>query len=89
MDEKAITIQTNEAKKGKLDQRSFECTVYDFEHERYYALNVTRSDLLRRHFIITPGCRIIDEGTTYLIQDILYPTRPLYPYLVVDPNLKI
>ncbi len=89
MEKKTITIQTNTVKKGRLDQRSFSCCVYENEGTRAYQLDETGNDLVRKHFTLSPGCRIIDDGKIYFIDDIKYPPRPSRPLLIVDPTITI
>lgn len=89
MGNKEITIETNYRKKGKLDHRTLTCQVYDSGNKRIYVLNQTNRNLMRYHFLITPGCRIIDDGVTYSIQDIWYPPAPKYPHLIVFPNKTV
>lgn len=72
MENRIITIQTNTVKKGRLDQRSFSCLVHEYQGNRIYMLDDTKSDLIRKHFTIAPGCRIIDNGVTYVISNIQY-----------------
>ena len=84
MEMKTITIQTNETKKGKLDQRPFTCQMLEFEESIIYVLDDTKNSLTRKRFTLTPGCRIIDGGVTYIIQNIMYSERPMRPYLVIN-----
>lgn len=86
MENRTIIIQTNTTKRGKLDQRSFACQVYEYQGNRIYMLDDTKSDLIRKHFTITTGCRIIDNGVTYLISNIQYSPRPIHPCLTVNPK---
>ena len=81
MENKEITIETNYRKRGKLDHRTLPSQVFDSGNKRVYVLNQTNRNLMRYHFLITPGCRIIDGGVTYTIQDIWYPPAPKYSAL--------
>ena len=83
MNRKTITIQTNEKKKGKLDQRSFTCQILDYGDQRIYALDDTKRDLGLKRFTLTEGCRIFDDGACYFIENIFYTERPARPFLVV------
>ena len=89
MDRKTITIQTNTQKKGKLDQRSFTCQVLEYENQKIYALNETRRDLGLKRFNLTVGCRIIDDGICYPIQNIFFTERPARPILIVSRDFTI
>lgn len=89
MEKKTITIQTNEVKKGKLDQRSFPCQLLEFEDSIVYVLDDTKNNLTRKRFSLTPGCRVIDDGVYYPIQNIFYSERPARPYIVVSRNFTI
>ena len=89
MDRKIITIQTNTQKKGKLDQRSFPCQILEFKNQRIYVLDDTKRDLGLKRFDITVGCRIIDDGVCYPIQNIFYTERPARPFLVVHADFTI
>lgn len=89
MERKTITIQTNTQKKGKLDQRSFSCQVIEHLNQRVYVLDESKNDLTRKRFDLTPGCRIIDNGICYPIQDIFYSPRPMYPHLIVFTDFTI
>ena len=90
MNRKTITIQTNKLKKKKLDQRTFPCQIFDLNNgTRVYVLDETKNDLTRKRFELTPGCRIMDDGVTYIIEDIQYWKKPMYPFLAVFPVSKI
>ena len=89
MDNKTIIIQTNTKKKGRLDQRSFTCQILQFENTKVYVLDKTKNDLTRMRFTLTEGCRIIDDGICYPIQDIYFSSRPMRPHLVVSTELTI
>ena len=89
MEWKTVTIQTNTKKKGKLDQRSFQCHVINYGEQIIYAMKESRRDLGLKRFNLTEGCRIIDDGVCYPIQDIFYSNRPARPYLVVSKNFTI
>ena len=89
MGNKTITVQTNTPKKGKLDQRSFSCQVLVFGKTRTYVLDETKNDLTRKRFNLTPGCRVIDNGITYVIQGIHYWPKPMYPFLIVSAQPSI
>lgn len=86
MSVKTITIESNTSKRGKLDVQSFPCRILDDEEDRkrFYILKVTKRILQQKRFNLTPGCRIIDNNSVYLIQDISYWPRPYYPILTVD-----
>ena len=88
MNRKTITIQTNTFKKGKPDQRSFACQTIELAPRRIYVLEETKNDLTRKRFTVTPGCKIIDDGDSYTIEDIKYWKKPMYPFLVVFPESK-
>ena len=89
MEHKLITILTNTSKKGKLDTRSLPCQVLDFENKRCFVLDETKRTLQQKRFYITPGCRIIDDGNTYYIHEVLYWPRPLHPILVVRLDFPV
>ena len=86
MEMKTITVQTNTQKKGKLDQRSFRCQAFELGERLIYVLDETKNDLTRKRFNLTPGCRIIDDGIVYSIEDIQYWKKPKYPFLVTYPK---
>lgn len=89
MEKKTVIIQTNTTKKGKLDQRSFTCQLHVDGENRLYVLDDTKSDLTNKHFTLTRGCRITDDGVTYLIRDVSYLSRPAHPYITIYPNITI
>ena len=89
MEKKTITIQSNTVKKGKLDQRSFTCQYFEGDSVKMYMLDETRNDLVHKHFNLAVGCRIIDDGVTYYIEEIQYSPRPSHPVLIVDPTIII
>lgn len=89
MEKKTITIQSNTVKKGKLDQRSFTCQYYEGNSVKMYMLDETRNDLVHKHFNLSVGCRVIDDGITYYIKEVQYTTRPSRPILIVDPQIII
>ena len=89
MDHKTITIQTNTEKKDKLDQRSFSCQILELGKTRTYVLDETKNDLTRKRFSLTPGCRVFDDGVMYIIQDIHYWPKPMYPFLIVSTQTSI
>ena len=89
MEKKVITVQTNTVKKGKLDQRVLACQVYEDGAARLYILDETKNDLVRRHFSISPGCRIIDDGVTYYIEEVQYSPRPSRPILIINPKIVL
>ena len=86
MNRKTITIESNTMKKGKLDRQSFTCQLFESGDKRVYVLDRTKRDLVRYHFTLTPGCRILDDGVTHVIKDIWYPPAPKYPHLIVIPK---
>ena len=86
MEKKTVTIQTNTQKKGKLDQRTFACQTITLGEKLIYVLDETKNDLTRKRFNLTPGCRIIDDGIVYSIEDIQYWKKPKYPFLVTYPK---
>lgn len=86
MSSKVITIETNTSKRGQLDIRSFSCHILDWEeaNKRFYILDETKRTLQQKRFIVTPGCRIIDDDKVFLIQDVLYWPRPYHPILAIN-----
>ncbi len=89
MEKKTITVQTNTVKKGRLDQRSFSCLHYEGDGVRMYMLDDTRIDLVHKRFNLSAGCRVIDDGVTYYIEEVQYSPRPSRPVLIVDPTIII
>ena len=91
MGSKVITVQTNTRKKGKLDQRTLACQTLEFEKEktRIYVIDETKRDLMRKNFIITDGCRIVDGDTCYLINMVNCSGIPIRYYLSVSTDLTI
>ena len=88
MNRKTITIQTNTIKKGKPDQRSFACQIIELPPRRIYVLEETKNTLTRKRFTVVQGCKIIDDGVSYTIEDIEYWKKPMYPFLVVFSDPK-
>ena len=89
MEKKTVTIQTNTPKKGRLDQRSFTCQVYEDKDQRVFILDDTKRDLTLKRFNLTKGCRVIEDGITYFIDEVWYSPRPSHPVLIVDPTIII
>ena len=89
MEKKTITVQTNTVEKGRLDQRSFSCLYYEGDGVRMYMLDDTRIDLVHKRFNLSAGCRVIDDGVTYYIEEVQYSPRPSRPVLIVDPTIII
>lgn len=89
MEKKTVTIQTNSPKKGRLDQRSFTCQVYEDKDQRVYILDDTKRDLTLKRFNLTKGCRVIEDGITYFINEVRYSPRSSRPVLIVDPKIII
>ena len=89
MNSKTITIINNPQKKGLSYQRPFTCQVFDSGNKRTYVLDDTKRDVMRKHFILRPGCRIIDDGVTHIIKDIWYPSPPRHPHLIVFPEATV
>ena len=89
MEMKTIIIQTNTPKKGRLDQRSFTCQVYEDKDQRIYMLDDTKRGLTLKRFNLTKGCRVIEDGITYYIEEVHYSPRPSHPVLIVDPKIII
>ncbi len=89
MEKRAITVQTNTVKKGRFDQQSFTCQYYEVNGLKMYMLDKTKRDLMLKHFNLTAGCRVIDNGVTYYIKEVQYSPRPSHPVLIVDPTIIV
>lgn len=85
MSSKTIIIESNLMKRGKLDRKPFSCQVITSDDKVVYVLDITKREVVHKHFLLTVGCRIIDDETTYTIKDIWYPPKPKYPHLIVSP----
>ena len=85
MNNRTITIINNPQKKGLSYQRPFTCQVFDSGNKRTYVLDDTKCDVMRKHFILRPGCRIIEDGVTHIIKDIWYPSppSPIFKFLLL------
>lgn len=86
---KTITIESTVLKKGKIDSRSLPCRVFESGNMRTYILDKTNRELVRKRFFLYPGCKIIDDGITLVVDNIWYPTRPRYPHLIVCPKATV
>ena len=84
MSSRTIIIESNVSKKGQLDRKSFSCQVFESKNQKTYVLDNTKRELIHKHFTLTPGCRIIDNGITYVIENIWYPPAPKHPHLIVS-----
>lgn len=69
---KEIIIENNTTHKGKSHRRPFTCQVFEAGNKRTYVLDETKRDVMRSHFVLAPGCRIIDNGVSHVIEDIWY-----------------
>ena len=83
MNSRTITIINNPLKTGLSYQRPFTCQVFESGNMRTYVLDDTKRELVHKHFVLSVGCRIIDNDTTYIIKDIWYPPKPKHPHLIV------
>ena len=89
MSSRTIIIENNTTHKGKPLRRPFTCQIFESGNKRTYVLDETKRDVIRSHFVLSPGCKIIDDGVTHVIKDIWYPPRPKHPHLVVFPELTV
>jgi hypothetical protein len=86
---KEIIIENNTTHKGKSHKRVFACQVFETENKRTYVLDETKRDVMRSHFLLNPGCRIIDDGVTHVIERIWYSPAPKHPHLIVFPEVTV
>lgn len=81
---KEIIIENNTKHKGKSHRRPFACQIFESGNKRTYVLYETKRDVMRSHLVLTPGCRIIDNGVTRVVDDIWYSPKPKHPHLIVS-----
>ena len=86
---KEIIIENNTSHNGKSHRRPFACQVFESGIKRTYVLDETKRDVMRSHFVLTPGCKIIDNGVTHVIDSIWYSPKPKHPHLIVFPEVTV